>query len=100
MGMVSLMQGLGSPDSFRQIGPSMAMALVATLYGIGFANFVFIPLGENLSKLNKEDFLNRSIVIDGVRLIREKEHPMIVEENLKSYLLPGNRPQPKDKAAA
>lgn len=48
MGMISLMQDLGSPDSFKQIGPAMAMAMVATLYGIALANFVFIPVGENL----------------------------------------------------
>lgn len=93
MGMISLLQGLGSPDSFKQIGPAMAMAMVATLYGIAVANLVLIPLGENLSKLNKEEFLNRSLVIDGIKLIREGEHPFIVEETLKSYLLPADRAQ-------
>lgn len=91
MGMISLMQGLGSPDSFKQIGPSMAMAMVATLYGIALANFVFIPVGENLSKLNKKELLNRNIVIDGIRLLQLKKHPLIIEENLKSYLRPKNR---------
>ena len=91
MGMIALMTGLGSPDSFKQIGPAMAMAMVATLYGIAIANFLFIPMGETLSKLNKEDHLMRNIVIDGLRLLREKEHPIIVEEHLKSYLLVNER---------
>lgn len=91
IGMITLLQGLGSPDSFKQIGPAMAMAMVATMYGIALANFVFIPLGENLSKLNKEEFLNRSIVIDGIKLLREHEHPFMVEESLKSYMLPTER---------
>src|SRR5262249_55010306 len=91
LGMVALMSGLGSPDSFKTIGPSMAMALVATLYGIGIANFVFVPLGENLAKFTKEDHLMRNIVIDAVKLLRENEHPLAVEEYLKSYLLQSER---------
>lgn len=98
IGMITLLQGLGSPDSFKQIGPAMAMAMVATMYGIAIANFVFIPLGENLSKLNKEEYLNRSIVIDGIKLLREQEHPYLVEESLKSYLLPGERDKAKRAA--
>lgn len=97
MGMISLMQGLGSPDSFKQIGPSMAMAMVATLYGIALANFVFIPVGENLSKLNKKELLNRNIVIDGIRLLQQKKHPLIVEESLKSYLRPKDRQKASGK---
>lgn len=97
MGMISLMQGLGSPDSFKQIGPSMAMAMVATMYGIALANFVFIPVSENLSKLNKKELLNRNIVIDGIRLLQQKKHPVIVEETLKSYLRPKDRQKGKSR---
>lgn len=91
MGMISLMQGLGSPDSFKQIGPAMAMAMVATLYGIALANFVFIPISENLLKLNKSDLLKRNIVIDGIKLLYLKKHPVIVDETLKCYLKPRDR---------
>lgn len=87
VGMIALMTGLGSPDSFKTIGPAMAISMVATLYGVALSNFFFIPLGENLSKLNKEDHLMRNIVLDGLKLLREKQHPLVVEEHLKSYLL-------------
>jgi chemotaxis protein MotA len=90
-GMIALMAGLGSPDSFKQIGPAMAIAMVATLYGIALANFVFVPLGESLAKWNKEDHLMRNIVIDGIKLLNKKQHPLIVEEFLKSYLLSSER---------
>jgi chemotaxis protein MotA len=91
LGMIALMSGLGSPDSFKTIGPAMAMAMVATMYGIAIANFIFVPLGENLAKLSKEDHLMRSIVLDAIKLLREKEHPVVVEEYLKSYLLSTER---------
>ncbi|MCB9025282.1 MAG: MotA/TolQ/ExbB proton channel family protein [Bdellovibrionaceae bacterium] len=91
IGMVTLMQGLGGSDAIKTVGPSMAVALVATMYGIAIANFIFIPLGENLSKYNKSDRIIRQMVIDGIKLIRAKQHPLVVEENIKSYLLPSER---------
>lgn len=100
LGMIALMSGLGSPDSFKTIGPAMALAMVATMYGIAIANFIFVPLGENLSKLSKEDHLMRNIVIDAIKLLREKEHPIVVEEYLKSYLLTGEREKLADKKEA
>lgn len=99
VGMVSLMQGLGGADAIKTVGPAMAVALVATLYGIAIANFIFIPLGENLSKFNKSDKVIRQMVIDGVKLLRSKKHPLVVEENIKSYLLPSERDQITKKAA-
>lgn len=91
IGMITLMQGLGGADAFAKVGPSMAVALVATMYGIAVANFIFLPLGENLSRVNKIDHLVRQIVVDGIKLIRQKKHPLVVEESLKSYLLPSER---------
>lgn len=91
VGMIALMQGLGGADAIKTVGPAMAVALVATMYGIAFANFVLIPLAENLSKHNRTDKIIRSMVLDGVKLIRQKKHPLLVEENIKSYLLPSER---------
>lgn len=90
-GMINLMSNLGGDDAFKKIGPAMAIALVATLYGVGIANFVLIPFSEKLSKLNREDILVKKLIIDGLALIHDKVHPLVLEEHLKSYLLPGNR---------
>ena len=100
LGMISLLQQLGGKDAQKMLGVSMAVGLVATFYGIVLANLVFIPIAENLTSLNKEDETVRAIVIDGLRLIRNKEHPKIVEEYLKSYLLPHERTGLKVKAKA
>ncbi len=91
VGMVSLMQNLGGADAIKGVGPAMAVALVATLYGIAIANFIFIPLGENLSKFNRQDKTMRTMVIDGMKMVRAKKHPLLVEENIKSYILPSER---------
>jgi chemotaxis protein MotA len=91
LGMISLLQNLGGKDAQKLLGPSMAIGLVATFYGIVLANLVFIPISENLAMLNREDETVRTIVIDGVRLLQAGEHPKVVEEHLKSYLLPHER---------
>lgn len=98
IGMIAMMQNMGGPDGFAKVGPSLAVALVATLYGIALANFFFLPLGENLTKLNRMDAMIRGMVIDGVKLIRLKKHPLVVEETIKSHLLPSER-TPTKKAS-
>jgi chemotaxis protein MotA len=100
IGMVTLMQGLGGADAIKTVGPAMAVALVATMYGIAIANFIFIPLGENLAKYNKADNIIRKMVMDGVKLIRAKQHPLVVEENIKSYLIASERAAISTKQAS
>lgn len=99
-GMIAMMQNMGGADAFSKVGPSLAVALVATLYGIALANFIFLPLGENLSKLNRVDANIRQMVIDGVKLIREKKHPLVVEESMRSLLLPSERQELSKKKKA
>ena len=99
LGMISLLQQLGGKDAQKLLGPSMAIGLVATFYGIVGANLVLIPLSENLASINREDETVRLIVIDGLRMIRRKDHPRLVEEQLKSYLLPHERALIRGNAA-
>lgn len=91
LGMIALLQQLGGKDAQKLLGPAMATGLVATFYGIVVANLILIPISENLTIVNREDDTVRTIVIDGFRLLSRKEHPKIVEEHLKSYLLPHER---------
>ncbi|MBO9666182.1 MAG: MotA/TolQ/ExbB proton channel family protein [Bdellovibrio sp.] len=98
IGIISLMQNMGGADAAQKMGPSMAIALVATMYGIAVANFIFLPLGENLAKVNRMDNIIRMMVIDGFKLIRDKKHPIVVEESIKSYLLPSERGTTKKAA--
>lgn len=95
LGMIALLQQLGSKNAYKMLGPAMAIGLVATFYGIILANLVFIPIAERLAAINREDEVIRDIVIDGMELIRKREHPKVVEEHLKSYLLPGERTKVK-----
>lgn len=91
MGMIALLQGLGGVGAFEKLGPSMSVALTATFWGLVFANLFLIPLGENLSLAASEDLIIRRVVVDGVILLKEKKHPLLVEEYLRSYLAPLDR---------
>lgn len=91
LGMIALLQSLGGPAGKNNIGPAMSIALVATLYGIGMANFVFIPIAENLAQQTKEDLVARRMVVEGIMLIASDKPTQFVEEKVKSFLLPGER---------
>lgn len=91
LGMISLLQQLGGKDAQKLLGPAMAIGLVATFYGLTLANLVLIPISENLAAINRDDESLRMIVIDGLRMVRKKEHPKVVEEYLKSHLTPSER---------
>lgn len=87
LGMIALMQSLG-PGSQATIGTSMAVALVATVYGIAAANLVLIPIAENLTEQTEEDHICRRIVVEGVMMIMQRLPVQFIEENAKSFLLP------------
>lgn len=91
IGMISMMQNMGGPDSLKNVGPALAVALVATLYGIALANFFFLPLGENLTRINKKELAMNQMIMDAIKLIRDKKHPVMVAETCKSYLSPEDK---------
>lgn len=93
LGMIALLQTLGEPGAQDRIGPAMSVALVATFYGLAFANLVFIPIAERMGEVSAGDIMLRQIIKDGVVLIAERKHPSFIEEYLKSFLAPGQRKQ-------
>lgn len=96
IGMITLLQSLGGADAKSKMGPAMAIALVATLYGLFFSNFIFIPIGENLTAQAQEDNTSRKIIVEGMMLINAQKPTKYIEEKLKSYLMPKER-QPHKK---
>jgi chemotaxis protein MotA len=91
MGMIALLANLGGEDALKLIGPAMAVALITTLYGALLANLIFIPIAENLMNNSDEIYKKNEIVIEGVKLMLEKTNPIIVAEQLNSYLPPKER---------
>src|SRR5690606_20829880 len=100
MGMIGIMKGLGTPEGQAQVGPGMALALVGTLYGITVANLIILPLAENLMDSAKELKMKNTIIVEGIRLIMEKRNPILLVEELNSFLLAGERVDWKESMGA
>lgn len=84
-GMIEMMIGLNT-SGMDGIGAAMAVALVATFWGIAIANFVFLPLADYAARVASEDFFTRSLVVHGVSLIKRGTAPKIIAETLISQL--------------
>lgn len=97
LGMILLLGSLGTPGSETRIGPAMSVAMVATLYGIALANLFIIPIGENLQELARQIRRKNLIIVEGIKHISQKSHPMQVIEELNSFLLPSERMKWKKK---
>jgi chemotaxis protein MotA len=91
IGLVAILQGLGSTAGVDTIGPNMAVALITTLYGLFIANYCFIPLSDNLLHRLEYMMRERKMIIKGILLIKEKEDPIFIQEMLGAHLLPVER---------
>jgi chemotaxis protein MotA len=94
--LIGLVQMLSSMDDPASIGPSMAVALLTTLYGAVLANFVFIPISEKLTLRSDQEKLNKSIIVEAAVSINRGVSPMVLEESLKIFLSPKQREQEKE----
>lgn len=84
-GMIAMMLGL-STGGASSIGPAMAIALVATFWGIAVANLVFLPLTDYAKKLATEETQTLQLILQGIMMIRRGEKPQIMLELLRSEL--------------
>lgn len=98
MGLIHVMMELNHPD---RLGGGIATAFVATVYGVGFANLVALPLGARLKSIAKDIDRQRSIVIEGFILLSEGKSGIIIRQTLKNYLdNPEEKPKQESEAAA
>jgi chemotaxis protein MotA len=91
LGMISVLQKIGSPDSQKLIGPAMSIGLIGTLYGIALANLVFLPIAEALTERTREEVALRKIIMEGACLLKQQVNPITLREALNSHLLPRER---------
>jgi chemotaxis protein MotA len=83
LGLIQAMDHLTSPTA---VGPGIAIAFVATVYGVGAANLVFLPLATRLRSLGRQAALSREVVIEGAVAIQQGIHPSLVDGHLRSLL--------------
>jgi chemotaxis protein MotA len=73
--VLGLMQVLGQLEDPALIGPGIATAFVATIYGVGSANLLFLPIATRLKHIVQSEYLYNELIIEGLVAIAEGEHP-------------------------
>jgi chemotaxis protein MotA len=73
-------------ENINEVGKGIAVAFVATIYGVGSANIFFLPCAGRMKILMKRKQVLRELILDGVIAIVEKTNPRILESKLSVYL--------------
>ncbi len=95
MGLVHVLSNLESPES---LGPSIALAFIATLYGVGSANVLWLPLAEKLKNLSRKEVMLRELMLEGIMSIQAGYNPILIRERLSAFLNPKNRGKSEGRA--
>lgn len=82
MGLIHVMENLDDPDS---IGPGIAVAFVATIYGIGIANLWFLPVGAKIKRKAGIERDRKTLIAEGLLAIQEGLNPKVLEEKLRAF---------------
>lgn len=83
MGLIHVMQNLADPS---KLGAGIATAFVATIYGVGLANLLFLPIAGKLKSQILAYSQCREMMIEGIAAISEGENPRNIEIKLQGYL--------------
>ena len=82
--VLGLMQVLGTLNDPALIGPGIATAFVATIYGVGSANLIFLPMAQRLKHIVQSEYLYHELIIEGLVAIAEGEHPNSIRYRYES----------------
>lgn len=83
MGLIHVMENLSDPT---KLGGGIAVAFVATIYGVGLANLIYLPIAGKLKYYINRMVASKEMVIDGLVGIAVGDNPRIIESRLKGYL--------------
>ena len=82
MGLIHVMENLSDPS---KLGSGIAVAFVATIYGVGSANLIFLPMSKKLMGVIATLVTLREMVVDGLVGIANGDNPRIIESRLSGY---------------
>jgi chemotaxis protein MotA len=83
IGLIQVMQRL---ENINEVGKGIAVAFVATIYGVGSANILFLPCAGRIKIMMRRKQVLRELMLDGVTAIVEKVHPRVFEAKFATYL--------------
>jgi chemotaxis protein MotA len=83
LGLIHVMENLSDPS---KLGAGIAVAFVATIYGVGLANLVFLPMANKLKAHINRLIVQREMIVDGLVGIANGDNPRIIESRLQGYI--------------
>ncbi|MFC0677051.1 flagellar motor protein [Lysobacter korlensis] len=83
LGLMAVMKNLADPS---RLGQGIAAAFTATIYGIGAANLMFLPMAAKLKSLVNAQTHEREMLVEGLIAIAQGENPRNIEVRLNGYL--------------
>lgn len=84
LGLIHVMENLSDP---ARLGSGIAVAFVATIYGVGLANLVFLPIANKLKAIIAQNVVMRELLVDGLVAIANGENPRVIESRLQGYIV-------------
>lgn len=82
LGLIHVMANLSDPD---RLGPGIATAFVATIYGVASANLFFLPVANKLKLLVHNEYKYRELILEGVVAIADGENPNAIKYKLEGF---------------
>jgi chemotaxis protein MotA len=79
LGLIHVMENLSDPS---RLGSGIAVAFVATIYGVGFANLVFLPIGSKLKAMVNDEVAKRDMLVTALVGIASGDNPRVMEERM------------------
>ncbi|MDI3328422.1 MAG: flagellar motor protein [Alicyclobacillaceae bacterium] len=86
--VMGLVHVLGNLTNVETLGPLIATAFIATLYGVATANLIYFPIATKLKLRSREEIMIRELIIEGVLSIQAGENPNLLGQKLKAFLPP------------
>lgn len=86
MGLIQVMQNLSDPS---KLGAGIAVAFVATVYGLIAANLICIPMGTKIKCKAQAEFKKKEMIIEGILSIQAGESPALIERKLRAFIIDG-----------
>ena len=83
LGLIHVMENLSDPS---RLGAGIAVAFVATIYGVGLANLVFLPMSNKLRGHISRLIVQREMIVDGLVGIANGDNPRIIESRLHGFV--------------
>jgi len=96
MGLVHVLSHLSTPD---KLGPSIAMAFLATLYGVSSANLLWYPIAAKLKNKDVKERLYQEMILEGIMALQAGKNPTPIKSTLVAFLPPQKQKKIQEKAS-